>query len=129
MSSPTTTERAARVPAHLAAGGVVRQGDVVVLEPADDRAPAGPLPRAPAVEPEAPPMIGRDGGEEGGRVRHAGSRKFRTMPWPHSERIDSGWNCTPSSGNDTCRTPITTPSADHAVATSSSGRDVAASEW
>ena len=30
----------ARVPAHLAPRGVVRQGHVVVLEPADDRAPA-----------------------------------------------------------------------------------------
>ena len=59
---------AADVPGHLASGRVVGQGEVGFLEPADDRAPAGPLPGAAAVEPEAAGMRGRDLLEEGNRV-------------------------------------------------------------
>ena len=56
------------------------------------------------------------------------ARKFAISSAPYVDRIDSGWNCTPSSGSDRWRTPITTPSSDHAVATSDEGRG-RASEW
>ncbi len=38
-----------------------------------------------------------------------------------SVRIDSGWNCTPSIGNSRWRRPITRPSSDSAVISSTSG--------
>ena len=73
--------------------------------------------------------VGGDGGEGGGGVLVGHDSQLATIAAPCCESIDSGWNCTPCSGSDTCRTPITTPSADQAVATSSSGSEVAASEW
>ena len=40
-------------------------------------------------------------GDRHGRLssmRQCNCRKFRSIAWPCSVRIDSGWNCTPSSG-------------------------------
>ena len=105
---------AAGVPDHLAPGGVVRQRHVVLVQPADQRPAPRPLPRAAAVEPEAARVRGGDLAEERrpGRVI-ACSRKFATIAAPCSDRIDSGWNWTPSSGRSTCRTPITAPVLGH----------------
>ena len=48
-----------------------------------------------------------------------------------SVRIDSGWNCTPSIGNSRWRSPITRPSSDSAVISSTSGTESRSttSEW
>ena len=51
------------------------------------------------------------GGDQGLQaVTHAGtfitSRKFFSNACPCSERIDSGWNCTPSMAYSLCRTPM-----------------------
>ena len=48
-----------------------------------------------------------------------------------SVRIDSGWNCTPSIGNSRWRRPITKPSSDSAVISSTSGTESRSttSEW
>src|SRR6185295_7482969 len=56
-------------------------------------------------------------------------RKFSAICAPSGVRTLSGWNCTPSTGCSTCRTPITSPSAVRAVTCSASGTVVAASEW
>ena len=76
----------------------------------DDRAPPRPLARATAVEPEAPPVPGRDVAEEVDRIASRQEVPHERLA-PCSDRIDSGWNCTPSSGRSTWRTPITTPSS------------------
>ena len=97
----------------LPAGGVVGEREVGLLEPADDRLAARPLPRPAAVEPEAAPVGGRHLLEERDRVdlAHDAPRKLATSCAPCSDRIDSGWNCTPSRGSVRCRTPITTAPA------------------
>ena len=47
-------------------------------------------------------------------------KKFRSNVLPDSVRIDSGWNCTPSSAFIfRCRTPITSPRAVLALTTNS----------
>ena len=58
-------------------------------------------------------------------------RKLRSIAWPCSLRMDSGWNCTPSSATSRWRTPMISPSPLVAVTTSSGGsvaRSIA-SEW
>ena len=47
----------------------------------------------------------------GGRLGHCRpARNVLTMSAPWRDRIDSGWNCTPSCGSSRCRTAITTSS-------------------
>src|SRR5690606_22478030 len=114
--------------------GVEGERDVARLEVADDRATPRPLPRPAAVEPEATRMLGGDLREVLlGRAHEAPpgteARKLATRAAPCSESTDSGWNCTPSSGSDRWRTPITVPSCARAVTSSSAGTVSAASEW
>src|SRR5690606_21730189 len=33
-------------------------------------------------------------------------RKLASSSWPASDRMDSGWNCTPSTSSERCRTPM-----------------------
>mmetsp|Transcript_21044 Transcript_21044/g.70146 ORF Transcript_21044/g.70146 Transcript_21044/m.70146 type:complete len:245 (+) Transcript_21044:1466-2200(+) len=49
------------------------------------------------------------------------SRKFFSSFSPHSEQMDSGWNCTPHSGSFLCRIPMIIPSAVHATSSRSTG--------
>ncbi len=129
MSSPTTSDvpPACRRTSRRAAS-YVRDTSSSSSQPTIERRPDHS--RAPAaVEPEAAPVGGGDGCEGGGGVLVGHDSQLATIAAPCCESTDSGWNCTPCRGSDTCRTPITTPSADQAVATSSSGSEVAASEW
>src|SRR5581483_7288407 len=75
-----------------------------------------------------------------GRVRHRRcsvwsaariARKLRRMSWPAGVRMDSGWNCTPSTGSSRWRTPMITPLSLHADTSSASGTlsGRMASEW
>ena len=72
---------------------------------------------------------------EFGPIRTAGqhsrpARKFRTSSSPWRDRIDSGWNWTPTSGRSGWRTAITTPlCSSTAVCRSTGPRSTAASEW
>src|SRR6266536_5492774 len=50
------------------------------------------------------------------------AKKFRKRSFPVGVIIDSGWNCTPSTGYVRCRRPMTSPSAVSAVISSSFGR-------
>ena len=64
------------------------------------------------------------------RAEAAGSpilpaRKLRSRSCPPVVRIDSGWNCTPSTGRSRWRSPITNPSSDSAVISSSGGHRLA----
>ena len=89
---------------HLAPGGVEGQRDVVVLEHADQD-------RRPDQSREPPPSSQKDpvaAGETCARdvLGSTGShqptpRKLATSSAPCRDRIDSGWNCTPSSGRVT----------------------------
>src|SRR5581483_8489887 len=56
-------------------------------------------------------------------------RKLRQSSGPSGVRTLSGWNCTPSTGSERCRTAITSPSSVVAETSSSSGTRVAAREW
>ena len=49
-------------------------------------------------------------------------RKLASRSWPPVVRMDSGWNCTPSTGSSRWRKPMTVPSAVSAVTTRHSGR-------
>ena len=115
-SSPTTSARPPGVPgAPRRRSGVEGQRDVVVVEPADERPAARPLAGAAAVEPEAARVAAAATSRKHGR-RVVGSSATRGSSRPARrrarERIDSGWNCTPSSGQRRgARTPITTPLA------------------
>ena len=62
---------------------------------------------------------------------HGVSRKLRSMACPCSERMDSGWNCTPSIRSSAWRTPMISPSSEVAVTHSVGGsaRRSIASEW
>src|ERR1700743_2856515 len=57
--------------------------------------------------------------------------KFSSSAWPCSDRIDSGWNCTPSTASSLWRTPMISPSSVHADTSRQSGSDSRsiASEW
>ncbi len=59
------------------------------------------------------------------------SRKFFSIWWPCSVRIDSGWNCTPSTASVLWRTPMISPSSVQAVTARQSGRLLRSitSEW
>src|SRR5438128_5033780 len=48
-------------------------------------------------------------------------RKLPSSRFPSTVRMDSGWNCTPSTGQWRCRTPMLSPSSAHAVTSSVSG--------
>src|SRR2546422_535707 len=50
------------------------------------------------------------------------ARKFAKRALPLRVMIDSGWNCTPSTGIVRCRRPIIRPSSVHAVTSSSGGQ-------
>ena len=43
------------------------------------------------------------------------TRKFPSNSFPATVRIDSGWNCTPQTGNVLCRSPMISPWSVHAV--------------
>src|SRR5690606_7600541 len=66
------------------------------------------------------------GGEQGLATAHAGttarSRKLRSIAWPCSEAMLSGWNCTPSMGKSRCRSPMIIPPSSQAVTSSAGGR-------
>ena len=49
------------------------------------------------------------------------SKKFFKSTCPYSDRIDSGWNCTPSTANSRWRTPMISPSEEVAVISSTAG--------
>src|SRR5688572_4646905 len=78
---------------------------------------------------------GHGGTHAGSRLRHRiaakvyggghgfCSRKFFSIAWPCSVRMDSGWNCTPWIGSSLWRTPMISPSSVHAVVTNSAGQD------
>src|SRR5581483_2025835 len=59
------------------------------------------------------------------------ARKFRRIVCPSGVRIDSGWNCTPSTASSRCRTPMITPLSLRALTSSTSGTlsGRMASEW
>jgi beta-lactam-binding protein with PASTA domain len=59
----------------------------------------------------------------------ARARKFRSMSWPAMVRIDSGWNCTPSTSSSRCRSPMTMPSSVRAVTSSTAGMFSTTNEW
>ena len=54
--------------------------------------------------------------------RPASIRKFLSSACPCSVRMDSGWNCTPSTAKALWRTPMISPSSVHAVISRHSGR-------
>ena len=58
-------------------------------------------------------------------------RKFASMAWPCSVRMDSGWNCTPSTASVLWRTPMISTSSVQAVISRQSGNDSRSitSEW
>src|SRR5215218_430376 len=64
-----------------------------------------------------------------GRLHQCPSRKLRARSGPTGVSTDSGWNWTPSTRSSRWRTAITSPSSHVAETWSSSGIDVAASEW
>ena len=99
----------------------------VVRQATDDRATSRPGLRAAAVQPEAP-VVARRRAAERVEGAHVAARKFATSCAPCSDRIDSGWTCTPCSGRSRWATPITTASAV-AFTRSTSGTATAASEW
>ena len=61
----------------------------------------------------------------GARERASERGSCASRSWPCSVRIDSGWNCTPSIGSSRWRRPITRPSSDSALTSSTSGTRVA----
>src|SRR5690606_16622532 len=121
------------VAAYLAGRGVEGERDVARGEVANDRATPRPLPGPAAVEPETTRMLSGDLREVLlGRAHETAStdaRKLATSAAPDSESTGSGWTCTPSSGSERWRTPITVPSSARAVTSSSAGTVSAASEW
>ena len=66
-----------------------------------------------------------------GRNAPAAARKLASSPGPSGVRMDSGWNCTPSTGRSRWRSPMTTPSEVSAVTSSTSGSEARSttSEW
>ena len=92
-------------------------------------------------------MLGEDGqreasiGEAGAEEREG--RRMRELRQPHerprkkAESIsrprgvayESGWNCSPAIGSDSCSIAMTTPSGDVAVTRSGGGTSASASEW
>ena len=58
-------------------------------------------------------------------------RKLASRAGPDTVRTDSGWNCTPSTRRVRWRSPMTTPSVEVAVTSSSSGTEsgCTTSEW
>ncbi len=65
-------------------------------------------------------------------VHHRGaSRKLLSIAWPCSVAMDSGWNCTPSTGSVLWRRPMISPSTVQAVTSRQSGSEArsTASEW
>ncbi len=61
----------------------------------------------------------------------ARARKLAIRSWPPTVRIDSGWNCTPSTSSSRWRRPMTMPSSVSAVISSTSGTESRSttSEW
>src|ERR1700716_4267526 len=53
--------------------------------------------------------------------RFVSSTKCLSRSWPFSVKIDSGWNCTPSTESVLWRTPMISPSSLHAVISRHSG--------
>ena len=65
-----------------------------------------------------------------GKHHRSSSRKLRRSCLPSPVSTDSGWNCTPWTGNVRCRTPMSVPSSVRAAASSDSGSGSATtSEW
>src|SRR5262249_39669681 len=84
-------------------GSHLRAVEIPALDPPGDRV-------AERHERTAPP---------GGEGRRA--RKFARIRFPSSVRIDSGWNCTPSTKSVRWRTPMISSSAVHADRSSTGG--------
>ncbi len=58
------------------------------------------------------------------------ARKLASSALPEPVRIDSGWNCTPSTGYERWRTPMTTSPSHQAVTSRSAGTSASTtSEW
>src|SRR5262249_47938180 len=59
------------------------------------------------------------------------SRKLPSSRFPSRVRIDSGWNCTPSTNTSRWRTPMISPSSVQALRTSAAGSVIGSmtSEW
>ena len=81
--------------------------------------PTVPPTVAPGRAPASVQRLSGDGGAGPGRGR------CRSRSWPCSVRIDSGWNCTPSTSSSRWRRPMTTPSSVRAVTSSTSGTESA----
>ena len=117
-SSPTTSRPPGGVPEHLAACRVEASA-TRRRRPASRPRGRAPTTRADAaaVEPEAPRVLRRAVARNvvGGVSHRDHARKFATSRRRARCSTDSGWNCTPSSGRETCRTPITVPSRSVAV--------------
>jgi hypothetical protein len=80
----------------------------------------GTTEQAPPTSPRPPNLIGA-------YDRRTRRRKFPMSSGPARVRIDSGWNCTPSTGNVRCRTAMGSL-ADRAVTASTAGRLASASK-
>src|SRR5262249_19597369 len=64
------------------------------------------------------PQAARAGPPAAGRR----ARKLPSSRFPARVRIDSGWNCPPSTKCSRCRTPMISPSVVHAERSSTDGR-------
>ena len=86
-------------------------------------------PRAPSRAGPLP--AGRSGSPQPAVAAPSWPRKLASRAGPEAVRTDSGWNCTPSTGRERWRRPMTTPSVEVAVTSSSSGTDSGrtTSEW
>src|SRR5262249_54794328 len=65
--------------------------------------------------------LGEDGPVSPHRAAGSVARKLASSRFPSTVRIDSGWNCTPSTAWVRCRTPMISPSAVQAERSSTGG--------
>src|SRR6266852_1084449 len=92
--------------------GARLQDGAVVADPDADSRPS----RGRAADDPDQPSLGSARGHGRGVVR-----KFFRSCLPSTVRIDSGWNCTPSTGRRRWRRPMISPSSATAVTSSASG--------
>ena len=88
-------------------------------------------PSTPPRRPRPRPRTGRDRRRSRPLRPVVRARKLAMRSWPPMVRIDSGWNCTPSTSSSRWRSPMTMPSSVSAVISSTSGTDARSttSEW
>ena len=91
--------------------------------------PGQPPPRARARTPARLTALRRP--RQAGVAAASWPRKLASRAGPDTVRTDSGWNCTPSTRRVRWRSPMTTPSVEVAVTSSSSGTEsgCTTSEW